>query len=40
MTEHLCQDLNAKLSQWFASRPDARYIVRKYYARNTTTDDR
>lgn len=27
----LCQDLNPKLSRWFASRPDARYILRKFY---------
>lgn len=27
--EWLCQDLNKRLSKWFASRPDALYVLRK-----------
>jgi len=27
----LCQDLNKRLSKWFASRPDALYVLRKNF---------
>jgi hypothetical protein len=29
--EWLCQDLNKRLSKWFASRLDARWVIRKQH---------